>query len=37
MTWYGENLFRSAVPRGARQVEVCATDIAGNESCTRPE
>ena len=36
MTWYGENLFYSALPRGVRRVEVCAIDIAGNETCAQP-
>jgi len=35
MTWYGENLFWAAVelPAGAANVQVCATDRAGNETC----
>jgi VCBS repeat protein len=37
MQWYGEHLFRAGVPREARQVEVCATDRAGNETCARAE
>ncbi len=37
MQWYGENLFRADVPRGARGVEICATDAAGNETCARVE
>lgn len=36
MQWYGENLFRADLPRGARDVEVCATDRAGNETCAKP-
>jgi hypothetical protein len=34
MQWYGENLFRADVPRGATGVEVCATDRAGSRTCT---
>jgi hypothetical protein len=33
LAWYGENLFRGRVPDGAANVEVCATDRAGNEAC----
>ena len=33
LVWYGENLFRAPVPGSARDVEVCATDAAGNETC----
>jgi hypothetical protein len=33
MTWYGENLFRAAVPRAAGRLQVCATDVAGNKAC----
>lgn len=33
LTWYGENLFRATVPGAARDVEVCAVDGAGNETC----
>ena len=36
MTWYGENLFRVALPAGASAVEVCAVDAAGNEGCGAP-
>lgn len=36
MQWYGENLFRADVPRTAQQIEVCATDAAGNETCAEP-
>lgn len=32
-TWYGEHLFRADVPADAEDVEVCATDAAGNRSC----
>jgi hypothetical protein len=34
MTWYGENLFRARVAADVDDVEVCATDAAGNETCT---
>ena len=34
MTWYGENLFWADLPAEASGIEVCATDIAGNEACT---
>ena len=37
MAWYGENLFRAPAPRVAGQVQVCATDAAGNEACTSIE
>ena len=37
MRWYGENLYYSDVPRGARGIEVCATDVAGNRTCERAE
>ena len=37
MSWYGENLFYSALPRGVQGVEVCAIDIAGNKTCAQPE
>jgi hypothetical protein len=37
MTWYGENLYYSDVPRGARDIEVCAIDVAGNRTCARAE
>jgi hypothetical protein len=33
LTWYGENLFRATVPGSAEDVEVCAVDAAGNETC----
>ena len=33
MVWYGENLFRAATPPGTGDLEVCATDSAGNETC----
>jgi len=36
MSWYGENLFWANVPDGASEVEVCATDRAGNEACAGP-
>ena len=34
MTWYGENLFRAFVSNDAGEVTVCATDPAGNRTCT---
>ena len=36
MIWYGEHLFRASVtlPAGATQIQVCATDRAGNEACS---
>jgi hypothetical protein len=34
MTWYGENLFRADLPPSATGVRVCATDRAGNRTCT---
>lgn len=37
MTWFGEHLFYAALPRGIRVLEVCASDIAGNRTCARPE
>ena len=37
LTWYGENLFYSVLPRGVQGVEVCAIDVSGNEACTAPE
>ena len=37
MTWYGENHFYLRLPHGVRRVEVCATDMAGNETCVRPD
>jgi hypothetical protein len=33
MAWYRENLFRGEAPAGADEVQVCATDAAGNETC----
>lgn len=33
LVWYGENLFRAALPTGAAGVQVCAIDAAGNETC----
>lgn len=33
MTWYGGFLWRATVPPEAENVEVCATDAAGNERC----
>lgn len=35
MSWYGEFLWRAVVPPEAENVEVCATDAAGNERCER--
>ncbi|HEU5037753.1 MAG TPA: VCBS repeat-containing protein [Nocardioides sp.] len=37
MTWYGENLFRDPGSAGARDLEVCATDAAGNKTCAPVE
>ncbi len=34
MTWYGENLFRAVLPKSATALEVCATDTAGNQTCS---
>ena len=34
MTWYGENLFRARLPERPSSYRVCATDRAGNESCS---
>lgn len=37
MTWYGEALWRAALselPQGAVYVQVCATDAAGNDTCS---
>ena len=36
MTWYGENLFWAEIVVGYTGLEVCATDLAGNESCAAP-
>jgi hypothetical protein len=33
MVWYGEYLWRAYVPLEAENVEVCATDAAGNSAC----
>jgi hypothetical protein len=33
MTWYGENLFRARPPGDGGELQVCATDTAGNEAC----
>ena len=33
LEWYGEHLFRAAVPDNAGELKVCATDVAGNKSC----
>jgi hypothetical protein len=35
MQWYGEHLWRADVP-AAGEVRVCATDAAGNETCSDP-
>lgn len=32
MTWYGESLWTAAAPEG-EGLQVCATDVAGNEEC----
>ena len=37
MTWYGENLFQADLPAGAKSVEVCAVDAAGNQSCAKSQ
>ena len=36
MQWYGENLFRASVtlPADADEVQVCAVDVSGNETCS---
>ena len=34
MTWYGEYLWRADLPPDAEGLEVCATDGAGNTSCS---
>lgn len=31
--WYGEYLWRATVPLGASNIEICAMDAAGNETC----
>ncbi|NNF14265.1 MAG: VCBS repeat-containing protein [Gemmatimonadetes bacterium] len=36
MRWYGEFLWWATVPAEAENVEVCATDAAGNERCEVP-
>ena len=33
MSWYGEYLWRAIVPAGATEIEICAVDAAGNETC----
>jgi hypothetical protein len=35
MTWYGENLFRARPAGEGGELEVCATDAAGNETCAK--
>lgn len=37
MAWYGEFLWRATVPPEAENIEVCATDAAGNERCVGAE
>jgi hypothetical protein len=37
MSWYGEYLWRATLPPEAEGIELCATDAAGNTSCTTPE
>jgi hypothetical protein len=34
MRWYGEYLWRVVLPAEAEEIEVCATDAAGNEACS---
>ena len=34
MTWYGENLFRAQLSERPSSYRVCATDRAGNQSCS---
>jgi hypothetical protein len=34
MTWYGENFFRGRLPERPSSYRVCATDRAGNQSCS---
>ncbi|MDH3271436.1 MAG: VCBS repeat-containing protein [Gemmatimonadota bacterium] len=36
MSWYGEYLWRAAIPADAHDVEVCATDASGNAACSSP-
>lgn len=36
MSWYGGYLWRATVPPEAENVEVCATDAAGNTTCAAP-
>jgi hypothetical protein len=33
MAWYGENLYRAKAPARGDDIEVCATDAAGNKAC----
>lgn len=33
MQWYGEYLWRATVPPEAHDIEICATDAAGNTTC----
>jgi hypothetical protein len=38
MTWYGEFLWRGALPApGSYSYRVCATDAAGNHACSNPK
>jgi hypothetical protein len=40
MHWYGEYLWRVEMPAGfttATDYKVCATDAAGNTTCTAPK
>ena len=34
MVWYGEHLFRAPASPGMGKAQVCATDVAGNRTCT---
>ncbi len=34
LTWYGENLFRARLSERPSRYRICATDRAGNESCS---
>lgn len=35
MIWYGENLWRATLEDSTAEIEVCAIDAAGNETCAR--
>ncbi len=37
MVWYGEHLFRASTSPGIANAQVCATDAAGNRTCSRVE